>query len=97
MPTETLLSLKQLAESYLLRTMSDEEYNVAQKKAKIKLARIIEREENANNVKLTSRYLAQLIAEEVNSELFYNYCMMMKDLKTLEKKEMPATKVARQI
>ena len=73
------------------------EQKEAEKQAKRKLARIIEREGDADGERLKPYYLAQLVAEAVTAERFSNYCNMLHELRTLEKKEMPAAKAARQV
>lgn len=93
----TVLTLKQLAELYLQDFLSDEEYAEAETQAKRKLARIIEREGDADGERLKPYYLAQLVAEAVAAERLSNYCNMLHTLRTLEKKEMPAAKAAGQI
>ena len=93
----TVLTLKQLAELYLQDFLSDEEYTEAETQAKRKLARVIEREGDADGERLKPYYLAQLVAEAVTAERFSNYCRDIHVLRTLEKKEMPAAKAAGQI
>lgn len=77
--------------------LSDSEYEEAETSAKRKLARIIEREGDADGERLKPYYLAQLVAEAVTAERFSNYCRDIHVLRTLEKKEMPAAKAAGQI
>lgn len=93
----TVLTLKQLAELFLQDFLSDGEFEEAEKQAKRKLARIIEREGDADGERLKPYYLAQLVAEAVTAERFSNYCRDIHVLRTLEKKEMPAAKAAGQI
>lgn len=93
----TVLTLKQLAELFLQDFLSDGEFEEAEKQAKRKLARIIEREGDADGERLKPYYLAQLVAEAVTAERFSNYCRDIHALRTLEKKEMPAAKAAGQI
>lgn len=93
----SVLTLKQLVELYLQDFISDDEYTEAEKQAKRKLARIIEREGDADGERLKPYYLVQLVAEAVTAERFSNYCNIAHELRTLEKKEMPATKAAGQI
>ena len=93
----TVLTLKQLAELYLQDFISNDEYTEAETQAKRKLARIIEREGDADGERLKPYYLAQLVAEAVTAERFSNYCRDIHELRTLEKKEMPAAKAAGQI
>lgn len=93
----TALTLKQLAELFLQDFLSDGEFEEAEKQAKRKLARIIEREGDADGERLKPYYLAQLVAEAVTAERFSNYCKNIHVLRTLEKKEMPAAKAAGQI
>lgn len=94
---KAILTLKQLAELYLSDFMSDSEYEKAEKQAKRKLARIIEREGDADGERLKPYYLAQLIAEAVTAERLSNYCKELYTSRTMEKKEMPVAKATRQI
>lgn len=85
--------LKQRVEQQLSVSLSDSEYEEAETSAKRKLARIIEREGDADGERLKPYYLVQLISEAITAERFSLYCY----LKSLEKKEMPAAKAAGQI
>ena len=85
--------LKQSVEQQLSVSLSDSEYEEAETSAKRKLARIIEREGDADGERLKPYYLVQLISEAITAERFSLCCY----LKALEKKEMPAAKAAGQI
>ena len=89
----TSAELKQTVEQELSVFLSDSEYEEAETSAKRKLARIIEREGDADGERLKPYYLVQLISEAITAERFSLYCY----LKALEKKEMPAAKAAGQI
>lgn len=70
---------------------------VAERQAKRKLSRLIEQEGDANGERLKPYYLEMLVAEAVSAEKFSKYCNEFQISRTLEKKEMPAAKAARQI
>lgn len=62
--------LKSLSEQYLSSAISQREFEQAEMQAKRKLARIIEREGDADGERRKPYYLAQLIAEAVRSDRF---------------------------
>ena len=96
--------LKTLSEEYLAEPLSDTEYEEAKAQAKRKLARIIEREGDADEERRKPYYLAQLIAEAVRVKRFSAFTKELYDLYRYadeqiqqRKKEMPAAEAARQI
>ena len=68
----TVLTLKQLAELYLQDFISDEEYAEAETQAKRKLARIIEREGDADGERLKRNARSQSRRANLNP---YLYCI----------------------
>lgn len=105
MPTATRrCDLRALSEQYLPGSIERYEYEEAVEQAKRKLARIIEREGDADGERRKPYYLAQLIAEAVRAERFSVFTKELYDLYRYadeqiqqRKKEMPATEAARQI
>lgn len=100
--------LKSLSEQYLSSAISQREFEQAEMQAKRKLARIIEREGDADGERRKPYYLAQLIAEAVRTDRFSSFTFDLGNLiryaeeehrKQIQqrKKEMPAAETARQI
>lgn len=99
--------LRSLSEKYLSDSISTQEFEQAETQAKRKLARIIEREGDADGERRKPYYLAQLIAEAVRSDRFSSFTFELgnfiryaeENRKQIQqrKKEMPATEAAGQI
>lgn len=70
------------------------EYFKAQEQAKRKLARIIEREGDADGERLKPYYLEQLIAEAIRENSFSLFTTELYRLITMEKKEKPTAETA---
>ena len=91
------LTEKEIVELNLNDILSDSEYFQAKAQAKRKLARIIEREGDANGERLKPYYISQLIYEAIVSNRFTKLCNSTYSLAREIKKEMPAAKAAGQI
>lgn len=99
--------LKSLSEQYLSSAISQREFEQAEMQAKRKLARIIEREGDADGERRKPYYLAQLIAEAVRSDRLSSLTFELGNFircaeesrKQIQqrKKEMPAAETAGQI
>lgn len=100
--------LKSLSEQYLSSAISQQEFEKAEMQAKRKLARIIEREGDADGERRKPYYLAQLIAEAIRTDRFSSFTFDLGRLiryaeeehkKQIQqsKKEMPAAEAAGQI
>lgn len=96
MPTMTVIAtdpMKLIVESYTGYKISDSEYNEALEEAKRKLARIIEREGDADGERLQPYYIAQLISEALSVKRFSEYCKTNSKLRAIEtKKKCPQPK-----
>lgn len=94
--TRTGLTDKEIIELNLSAVISNVEYKMAEEQAKRKLARIIEREGDANGERRKPYYILQLIYEAIVENRISNY--LNSTSQTLEiKKEMPAAEAAGQI
>lgn len=81
------ITLKELAQGYTSIEIPDDEYAQAERQARKKLARIIEREGDFGGARLQPRYLAQLIAEAIRENRFARFTVeLYKIQKEIEEK-----------
>lgn len=88
---------RQRVEALLSERLTDSEYNRAEKRAKRKLAQIIEREGNGNGARTSLEYLARLIAEFIQAERMTAFGFTLQQLQMEIKKEMPVAEATGQI
>lgn len=94
MPTTTI-SIRELVKGFTNIEISENEYAQAEKRAKNKLARIIERNGDLNGVRLQPWYLAQLIAEAVRENRLARFTVELYKIQK-EIKEKPTAEAVSQ-
>lgn len=83
-------TLRETVETIMQEKLTASEYSRAEKRAKRKLAQIIEREGNENGARTSLDYRARLIAEFIQAERMTAFGFTLQQLQIETKKKAPA-------